>query len=204
MSLPATDDFNRTDADPIGGNWTTSRWTNNIKIVSNKATPAVDGNAGAFWNADTFGDDQYSQFTTGGTVNGSRCWLPSVRIGNPSTSCACYYAGISASGNDGITLHEMSTDGSRSELAWGGLASFSLGKVIRCEVEGTTIRGYYDGSKLVETTDSTVTSGQAGIQLICSTSTGDDWEGGNLAAAGQPTIKRWGGVPGMSLNKGVW
>ena len=24
------------------------------------------------------------------------------------------------------------------------------------------------------------------------------------AAGGQPTIKRWGGVPGMNLNKGVW
>lgn len=43
--------------------------------------------------------------------------------------------------------------------------------------------------------------------ITVSTSLGRSYSvrgGVEAAAAGQPTIKRWGGVPGMAINRGVW
>lgn len=59
-ALPATDNFNRTDENPIAGNWTNRH--NSIQIATNVVggVTAAAWNT-AYWNADTFSTEQYSQ-----------------------------------------------------------------------------------------------------------------------------------------------
>jgi hypothetical protein len=61
VALPASDNFNRANANPAGGNWTTMPLAVAIQIISNQCAASGVG-AAARWNADTFGNDQYSQF----------------------------------------------------------------------------------------------------------------------------------------------
>jgi hypothetical protein len=60
MALPASDNFNRSNANPIGGNWTTVPGLENVQIVSNQLTGTVSPSV-AYWNPDTPNNDQYSQ-----------------------------------------------------------------------------------------------------------------------------------------------
>src|SRR5882762_1014528 len=63
MTIRATDDFNRANADPIGGNWT--GFAGNGAIVSNQLRQASAGGIDAYvvWNADTPPVNHYSRIT---------------------------------------------------------------------------------------------------------------------------------------------
>lgn len=60
MALPASDDFNRANSTDIGTNWTPQ--SGSFELSSNAVLPngSSAGTENAeFWNADTFGNDQY-------------------------------------------------------------------------------------------------------------------------------------------------
>ena len=61
MTLPATDAFTDTDAVHIGthGSWTVV--DGQFDIYSNSLAPDDSGLSCAYWNADTFDNNQYSQ-----------------------------------------------------------------------------------------------------------------------------------------------
>lgn len=61
MTLPASDNFNRTSTSPLGGNWTTATGCSAIKGINDTSVCSTSLQGGAYWNADTFPANQYAQ-----------------------------------------------------------------------------------------------------------------------------------------------
>lgn len=198
MTALATDNFNRADANPIGGNWTTANNHNAMQIVSNTCQPSsllVD--CGAYYNAITWPDDQYAQVKV--TVNSTGT---GVGIGlfcrQAAAANTCYRLVASHAASNNIELGKFVT-GTFTGI-WTRTQAFTDGDILRLEVQGTTLRAYFNGAQIgADTTDSSIASGNAGIAYSSATSATtllDDWEGGDFAS-GTPEV----GIPQGVLRK---
>ena len=179
MALPATDDFNRADASTLGTNWTLSK--NTWGIDTNRAKPTAVDNCRAFWNADTFGNDQYSQAKV---VSATNYFGVVVRCSG-SGGTENNYHWVAGTGFTGIN---KVINGSETQLQ--ALDALSTDNdVIRLEVSGTTLQAYRNGSTYgTSVTDSAVASGSAGLfGFAAVTPFLDDWEGGNLGGGAATT-----------------
>lgn len=189
MALPATDDFtglaasadldSRTNwSKPTGG------------VVGPIGQPSVGGNLTSevasgndwgvcYWDADTFANDQYSQLVSTESSASFRSVGPAVRI--QTGALQCYAAAISTS--HGVQIYRV--DATDTETALGTPASYTSGATYRIEAEGTTIRIKENGTTVTSATDSTYSSGYAGIAAFGNgtESVGDTWEAGNLSTA---------------------
>jgi hypothetical protein len=179
MALPVSDNFNRADSNPIGGNWTTFPGLSPIQIVSNQAYGADDSsNSAAYWNADTFNNDQWAQCTVL-TVTGAGVMMgPAVRCS--TSQLTGYVLNIS---NGSVNLFKC-VNGTPSLVASYN-ATISNGSVFKLIAHGTTIEVWMNGNLIISATDSDISSGSAGIvansqwsSLGC-----EDWSAGNYAAA---------------------
>src|SRR5437868_14876954 len=81
----ASDNFNRSNANPIGGNWTGV--TNNNQIVSNAVQPNGTNNAehSSYYNQLSWPNDQYSEVSIT-TLTGSVQAGPCVRMATGANS----------------------------------------------------------------------------------------------------------------------
>ena len=198
MALPATDDFNRADGG-LGANWTTHLAA--PTIASNQAVAATS-NAynSAYWNADAFGADQYSEIIVGDADAYRGCLVRASGSGGSANAYGCY-AGSSLN-SFGLPVGKW-VAGSFSVLD-----TISFGLVtddrLRLEVSGTTLRVYVNDTQVgTDLTDTDLSAGSAGIVLYQSAETPciNAWDGGNLGGGGggggNPAAKRFGGVPFM-------
>ena len=177
MALPATDNFNRADVNPIGGNWTTIGALSAVQIVSNAAKGTnASGRSAAYWNADAFANDQYAQTVvpfTGGLYDG-----PVVRA---ATGAETYY-NFRPNGASTAILYKA-VAGTFTALGSGW--AFVAGNTLKLSIEGTTLTGYINGVAQDPTqTDSALASGSAGIRFYGTGGTLDDFEAGNTEAGG--------------------
>lgn len=193
-----SDNFTRNNENPIGGNWTKCPGSNHdFQILSNKLTGAnFNNDAVIYWNAATGANDQFSEitvFAAGGTFYG-----PSVRTA--TSSYQCY--GADAPGE--LIFKIVGT--TFTSLASGSTNATTAGDVLRVEAEGSTIRWVKNGTTYRTVTDTTYTSGRWGVYQYSFDSSFSLWTGGDItaAAAAQPAIKRFGGIPGMTRNLNVW
>lgn len=169
MALPASDNFDRANANPIGGNWTPVN-PGNIQLLSNSVQSASAGDAAAYWNADVFDANQYSECKITGGADGG----PAVRV----TTNSCYYWTPASDGE----IWKYVAPGSWSKI---GECNFTItsSDVVRIEATGTTttsLKVYKNGAQQGTTlTDSSspLTSGSAGVYSVGAT-TLDDWAGG--------------------------
>jgi hypothetical protein len=184
MSLPALDDFNRADGG-LGSNWATQTGENAPSISSNKCRTTLLESA-ARWTADVFDSDHYAQAAI---ATGSAGWAmgPSTRCQSGAQS---FYTAQTSDDNgngsgDSINLYRC-VAGSFT-LLQGITDAHVIGDVIRLETQGTTLRVYKTGVQVgTNTTDSSLSGGAAGLRIyINGTAYLDDWEGGNLGAAGK-------------------
>lgn len=180
MTLPASDNFNRTD-DPtgLGANWTPIRGSPTAQILGNAAAPNIDNvEGGIIWNADTFADDQYAEATIS-------------QRGNLS------YIGVLVRGTTNNYYLFYTDDAQRyfARIVGGVFTSFSVDSplavndVMRIEAAGDEISCYINGTLWTSLTDTNHASGAAGVSVydnITSTRLGD-WEGGNLNQVIRPT-----------------
>lgn len=189
MALPATDNFNRADATPAGGNWTsvpgTAVWASDMKILSNALTSAdVLGDGAAYWNADAFANDQYSQakLTNAGTAD-----LYFYILGRCSPSAeTTYYLRILTGTSVGLrkcvagTVTPIGTD-----VAYTGINN----DIAKLKVVGNVLTGYINGAQVITATDSSspIASGSAGIGCFDTVPIIDDWEGGNVSSSAAVT-----------------
>lgn len=200
MALPATDNANRA-AGGLGASWTygpTGSDATTLQISSSTTfllnTSGVD--AAAYWNADTFGDDQYSKFTVvSGLTSGLLYQSALARCSGTGASFRGYQIGTDGGSGAGHTdLFRWDSGGVLTNLG-NFAATFATGDVLEIRVSGSAtvnVSLYKNGSLVGTITDSSVnriaSGGAAGIGGYCqlATSEFDDWEGGNLA----------GGTPG--------
>lgn len=180
MALPATDNFNRADSGDLGTNWDVI-FGDGFQITSNTAASNTDFGGGfdcaEIWNADSFGDDQYSKATVSGATGTGGASGLAVRGATDN-----YYGWYSDSANGYIF-----------EVVGGSFNTFATGDAwsdsddVELQVEGTTITPLRNGSEDLSVgaqTDSSLASGAAGLSGYGNALLNalDDWEGGDLGA----------------------
>ena len=197
MALPATEDFNApawSDNDQIesSASWTLVKGAIDIQNTGSDGRYCGDtsGYCYAYWDDDTFDDDQYSQCVIDNVGGGGNYVGVGVRISETDN-----VYGVLTKNNTQIPFKEV--NGSNTELGSRGADTVSNGWKIKIAISGTTITYYRDddaGGFDVWTAvsddgthvDASLESGSAGIAAATDSGTGhaDDWEGGDLAVGG--------------------
>lgn len=182
-ALPATDVFTSTNGTAL--TTYSSNWTNNdgaFVINTNAVAPNSAGQCCAYWNADTFNNNQYSQ----ATVTAIDSWVyigVGVRI---AASAGTYYGYYSDSADASYLFKAVS---GTFTLLGSFDTVFTTSLAIRIEANDTSIRPMRGGStaSIGTQTDSSISSGSAGIvgADAGTTSRIDNWEGGNITTPGK-------------------
>lgn len=185
MGVIATDNFNRADANPIGGNWTTTNSESALKIVSNQVQNSTDNaDCGAFWNANSFPNDQYSQAVLVAVGNYTTDDGPGVAV-RMASGARTYYRTLLRPSTDLITQKEVA--GSFTHLSTITAAGAAAGDTLYLDVQSSTLTIKRNGTTAGTTTDSAVTAGAAGLEYssegAAQTSTWDTWEGGDFVTS---------------------
>jgi len=203
MGIAATDDFNRADG-ALGMNWAKPLASeNNLVIVNNQVEVDVENSHNyAFWSADSFSQDQYSQarISNVGPWNG-------VIVRAQSAIDQFYLALVAGTNDYRIYLRK---DGLYYLLSRGNTETWAAGDIIGLEAAGlnpvqlTLLR---NGNPVLTYTDATenLIGGSPGIGIYSPSGDHlaiDNWEGGNLGLMGIPGMlmpeTRAPSVPGMS------
>lgn len=182
-----SDDFNRADETPLGGNWTgQTGMGESWKLSVNKVTPITDGDCGAYRNNVTWTADQYMEAkctpATTGTGTG-----PGVYLRMDTAAKTGYLITIDTAGS--ITLARFNA-GTYTSLTTRSV-TYTAGGLLRGEVTGTgatvSIKMFYQGTQAGAThSDSDANritaTGKAGIGFSSSNaaSTLDDAAGGSI------------------------
>ncbi len=190
-----SDNFDRTNASTLGSNWTAVSGLVMPNIYSNQAAgPTGNGKPGAYWSANSFADNQYSELKATYTqAGGVLVPGPAVRI---LSSAKTYYSVELYCTDDGkggvadVTLQIVKyVSGTRTVLD--SVAGQSTGNIVlRLEVSGTTLTaksGTTHGSLTTRktATDSAIASGSAGLAFDYTLSANnvfaDNWYGGDIS-----------------------
>jgi hypothetical protein len=181
MSLPATDNFNRAFQYPLAGNWTTSPGFGPLTGYNNAVCTQSATLSSTYWNADTFGNDQYSLCLA---LKPEWCG-PAVRLASAGAGNG-YYIFAGATPPNGVAVFKV-VDGVNTQLGSEISRTNANNEIWKLSVSGTTLTPNVGGSDLSTRTDSSLASGSAGMMIYSTYGGGvylDDWEGGNVAAGG--------------------
>lgn len=179
MALPASDNFNRANQDPLGGNWTRlySGTTNYPKLVSNKVTGSTSSRAVNYWNADSFNNDQWSEIKLNALTVYCGCAVRALSDGSTYSNAYVFiYINSTA-----VKLYKTtSTSLSLTQIGSDYAISMNTGDTLKLAVSGTTLTPYHNGSAQATQSDSAFSSGAAGIICYGTSANLDDWSGGNV------------------------
>lgn len=190
MAVLATDNFNRANGG-LGANWTTMVGDDLPNISSNAVVDSDMTNnidAGAYYNATSAPNDQYSK-VTGITMTTESVPGTVVRC-NTSGAITRYFSFFDTPGGSAnFTIYKVVTGTYTSILT--GTATIANGDTQQLEVQGTTLNIKRNGTSLNTVGDSAIASGQFGITVVSIANAGttgvlDDWEGGDFTLAGLP------------------
>jgi len=177
----ASDIFTGT-ANPIGGNWTTCVGSQAMRKNGAAGGATADQNA-AYYNAVSFANDQYSQAVILG-YGGGAYDAPGLVLRHNGTNF--YYVWLNYNGTR-VYISHYNGGGWTNIGSYATISAFTVGHTLRAEIEGNTIT-VKDNTTSIRTQDVSsvgITSGSAGIsQYGNSDYRIDDWEGGDLGAAG--------------------
>jgi hypothetical protein len=190
MTALATDNFNRADGD-VGASWTIVYTSpDGWNVSSNQAVPNGFGTDAIIYNNTvTWPADQYSQIvfkSASGSASNAGAG-PIVRSGT-SGSRNLYWMVSNAAGTGPTTYLGKFVAGSYTALA-NDSTTWSANDLQYLEIQGTSLVGKHAGTTVVSTTDSSLSSGNAGLAYSSTITSwaGDDWEGGDFAAGGGVT-----------------
>lgn len=186
MTLPATENFTDSDYTLLenhGSNW--SLGTAGLAIVSNTCYPYAVGSPVCYWSADVFNADQYSEFTIT-AISAYHGVGVAVHVQNAAGSnYYCFY------GETNQSQIAKCVSGTLTTLSASPTAALAASDVIKLEatVSGgtTTLKAYINGGLVDTVTDTTYTSGSAGVMGQDDSggnSSFDNWTGDNIAAGG--------------------
>ena len=169
-----TDDFNRADENPIGSPWVAVS-TGTIRLTNNALGTTTNTEELAHHNG-SLANNQYATVKILGAVNGSGV---GVRMDSARSNDA--RKGYTLSVHDGsLLVLRKWLDGSFLNLRTYEVSAAS-GDILRIEANGTSIKGFYNGVERISVTDSTYTSGYAGVMVQNAYETSiDDFASGDL------------------------
>jgi len=180
MALPATDSFTNDNGTALEshGDWTINEGS--FEIQSNACQATDSTYALAHWDADTFADDQYAEATIDTLSSYYRIGVGARAHASASTG----YMYVGGENGAGKRLYKL-VAGAPSTVA-SAAVDLSVSDLVRIECEGTTITPILNGSTdsdLGAQTDSSISSGSAGVGGYNNGSRVDDWEGGDLTGS---------------------
>lgn len=193
LTLPASDTFNRNDS-TLGSNWTGVSGAITDWVVCDSTICSASPNhwgvysnytgaefAIAYWNADSFNADQYSQATVF-DIGGTNGYVGlGVRISSGPNG---YFFTLESSS---CQMYKF-VSGTRSTIGTCSLTQAD-GDVMKITAVGTTIKVYQNGVERGTATDSSVSSGSAGIIGYQSgTPSTYDWTADNISGGGGATF----------------
>lgn len=188
MALPAQEPFTGATANLADPPWkvTTVTGVNHFIKKDGSGNGTVTG-AGTddleTWDNDTFANDQYSQYVakfTGPSGSADYIYLIARVTGTEHNTWTTYWF-WSDGGSDTALIKSVA--GTGTTLATANATTYVSGDVFRLICVGTAISVTKNGSTILSATDSSVTSGVAGMggAGVSGTLLFDDWEGGNVA-----------------------
>lgn len=193
MALPATYIFPGTPGVGLSASWTYASTVSTIKNDTTAGDGTVNSantDAIAWWNADAFGNNHYSQIQTEWTGTGTGTdyvYLVARATGTGSgtvTTQITAYWFWSDGGSDTTIIKSVS--GTQTPLVTANATTFAAGDVFRLICNGSTISVNKNGSQIMTVTDSSIASGGAagmggfgGIGTVKFS----HWQGDNVGAA---------------------
>lgn len=190
MGQLASDNFNRAN-DPLslGANWTADTEPGNVfSISSNQCVPqSIGSDAGSFYNAVTWPNDQYSQVTITGMGAGDADQSGGgVTLRADAGFHNFYRIVVNRAASNNVSVARVVSD--VYSLRNQRTVTFNSGDVFRVEIQGTTIRMYVNGVQIgADLVDAGGPSaGSAGLFYSSTTAAiqFDDWSGGDLVTPG--------------------
>ena len=177
-----TDNFNRTNG-ALTTPWTQSSSAGGTvvpTITSNQVGNSGGNTARALYNS-ALSADQFCQFTIASyDAANTRSILASVRSSlTANTSYSAEVYDNNGAGQYQIRILKLVAGTGTVIGAAVTLGSSFAGKVLRCEVQGTTIRALLDGVVQVTATDSAITSGLPAFDAPTGAKL-DDWSAGTI------------------------
>lgn len=176
-------------AGPLSGTWTQQKSLGTInRTGAGIGIGTLDGlDLFAFWSANTFSADQYSQVRIAGTlVDHMQLVQVIVRARGTGDSTYSNYSFFT----DGIAGQWHTEVDKVINGRWFPLrsfaTSFATGDVMKISAVGSTITCYKNGVSLGSVTDQSLTSGSPGVGVYGNKITVDDWEGGSLVSSPTP------------------
>lgn len=173
MALPASDDFNRANESPIGGNWTNISTANEFRLLANEVL-RLDTKALMYWNADSFDASHYSE-CKGISLSNAPAG-PAVAV--QPTTVDCFLIVLR---NTSIQRFFKVVGGTETQLGADVSNPITTSSVCRIRIEGTLLTYSDDGVDIATRTDNSHSGGAAGLYDGVSQKF-DDWGGGNVAA----------------------
>jgi hypothetical protein len=193
----ALDNFNRSNANPIGGNWATMGGRNALQISSNLAAP-TSGASGAYYTGTLPGlYDEVFATLQGHTTNGGLVLYCRAKNMHLSTRTA-YAVSVSALTNDRLSLHATTlvryVAGVSTTLATLSGDSGASGYKYGVQAVGSDVSVWRDSgsgwTQILSASDSTIVSGgQIGLEVT--TWQADDF-GGDAVPPPPPAASYWG------------
>lgn len=189
------DNFQRANANPIGGSWTEvgnglSNFTTSQIVSDTLQSSTLNDGSDSIYTAVSWPNDQYSEATVSAISISPSAIILDLRVTNPGTTPTFLraIARIETGGTDGFIFQSFAS-GSGTNLQ---LSTFTpqVGDTYVFCVVGSTLYFYSNESLLFVETGVTPTAGQAGVGLAPATSISNaaisSWTGGGFQATPSP------------------
>jgi hypothetical protein len=187
VSLLASDNFDRANANPIGAPWTTASGVSAMQIAGNVCTPsslAADCGAdhtGITWPADHYSKAKLSVTGTGGGGQGA-C----LSVRSASGARTCYRLEVDHAATLNVAVEKF-VAGTPSSLIAALTQAWSDGDTWEIRAQSNRISIYLNGVLIAAATDSSspLLTGNPGIgySSVETAASINDWEGGDFAGA---------------------
>ena len=182
---PITDNFNRTNENPITGDWVSLPGTteSNAIISGNQVASDQTGSTVAVTirSAGNYNDNQYSQIKiTSATIAWAGCIVRGASTGSPAYLSKGYVFGCWTNGF-GLWVIDDGQAWNWTDIATNKPAvAFAQNDVVRIVAYGNRLFMYQNGVLFYTMTDNYITSGGRPGLIVKASDTADDWEGGNV------------------------
>jgi len=181
-----TDDFNRADANPAGGNWSTLSGYNVVQIISQKlCSSSSGGDSGAYWNAATPGANQFVQYTISALTAGlAATWGLILRLND---GVGTMYQAQHVPSIPRTQILKIIT-GTPTAISGEDTTPWQLNDVIYFEVNGTNLTLKRNGGTILTVSNGDITAaGSIGVRIPLFTGAAgsdsiDDFSGGDLGS----------------------
>lgn len=176
-----TDNFNRADANPVGGSWSTLTGQTAMQLVTNRLRGASTASRNGALYAGTFSKNQFAQaelakfdVDAGGYSNG-------VFVRGSLSAETAYYSGF-VDGGFGVAGYRLAkfVAGAQTDLA-STTATIAANGVVKSIVNYDRLSGFVNDVLIATATDTAILSGQPGLGINLGAAVGQcEWD--NFAA----------------------